>query len=445
MHGRVSIFVLVLMLAVSFSLVGAQADLDDVNPSGQTVVYWHQWTGAQVATMDMLIETFNETNEWGITVVGVPQGSMNEVRDLMSAAITTGDLPNLVAGFQNDAQSYYLDGEAVPLDAYFEHPVWGYSGDELADLDLDIINVNRIPGEPYNDQLLLWPVGLSANVMSVNLGMLAEVGFDAPPANLEEFREIACATAELTGPDGQDIQGFPIRTNANDLESFVASAGGHIYDFETGRYDFTNDGMIEVLTFFQDLINDGCAYMPDTAFGNTDDFALGLNAMAVGSSAGVPFIQRSIDENNTGVDNWINTITPGGDNPTLQVFLTSLIMVPSTPEEQLATWLFLKYLASTEAQITWTSGTFYQPYTVSGREALTDDFLAANPQFTNTRDLLLDESVSIYSSPQILSYGDVRNVIAELVASVVVSGEDVMTAAQRQEDEANRIMEEREM
>jgi ABC-type glycerol-3-phosphate transport system substrate-binding protein len=40
-----------------------------VDPTGQTVTFWHVWgTGLPNETMLAIVDQFNATNEWGITV-----------------------------------------------------------------------------------------------------------------------------------------------------------------------------------------------------------------------------------------------------------------------------------------------------------------------------------------------------------------------------------------
>ncbi|MBZ0307808.1 MAG: hypothetical protein K8I82_17200, partial [Anaerolineae bacterium] len=122
---KLVILSLLLVLVIGLGAVSAQ-DLSGVDPSGQTVVYWHQYNNdPQLATMNALIEEFNSTNEWGITVEGVAQGNYNDIRDLMNAAIISGELPNLVAGYQNDALSYYRDDAAVDISKYVNDATYG--------------------------------------------------------------------------------------------------------------------------------------------------------------------------------------------------------------------------------------------------------------------------------------------------------------------------------
>lgn len=425
----------VLILTLSFVMVSAQDSLADVDPSGQTIVYWHHWALHQEEAINELVARFNESNEWGITVEAINQGSTGNIADLMSAGITTGELPNLASSFQTAAQSFYLDDATVALDTYMNDPIWGLGEERINALTPERINDNRFPGEPFNDQLLLWPMGVSANVMNINMDLLAEVGYENRPETLEEMREIACAVAEMDGHEG-----FPIRTNASDLLSFVVGQGGHFYDEENDRYDFTNDAVINVLTWYQNMMNDGCAYIPESPWANTNEMAFGINPMAVGSTTGVPFINDLIADSESGVDNWIMSETPwSGDNRSLQVFQTSLVIVDSTPEQELATWLFIRYLDSPEARVYWMENVIYHPYALEDGSRISDEFLAATPQWQQVMDLFNDPDVTKFTAPRVLSYGQVSSLVSNTVASVISGGADPMEAAQQLEDEANAL------
>jgi multiple sugar transport system substrate-binding protein len=443
---RKTLFVITLIaaLALSFGAVAAQdSDLGDIDPTGVTISYWHEWDGAQGEAIDQIIANFNENNEWGITVEQNPIGSTGAVRDQISAGITTGELPNLAgATFANDAMGYYLDGVLVPLDAYYNDPVWGFSEEEISDLDQSLLNENRPTIGLFDGELLAWPAGLSFNVMSVNLEMLAELGFDGPPTDLATFREVACAASELEGPNGEDVQGFPIRTSGQDFYSFVFSNGADVFDPEEG-YNFTSDEFIEVGQFFQDLYNDGCAYVPDGPFVNTADFAFGLNPMAVGSTVGVPFILGDIADSGSGIENWVNTTVPWTEgNRSLQTSLRSVGMMVSTPEQQLATWLFIKHLSSTESQVIWTELTQYQPYTTSGLEGLSEEFLANAPQFNSIFEARVGGDLQLVSFPLHPRAFAASQTLETFIADITVGGMDVEEAAAMAEEEANIIFEE---
>lgn len=429
---KVSLVLFLLVFVLGMGLVSAQDDLANVDPSGQTIVYWHQYNdGPQLETMTTFIEAFNSTNEWDITVEGLPQGSYNDLRELMNANIISGDLPNLVAGFTNDALSYAQDGVVVDLNTFYTDPTWGFSDEDKADLNEGVLNIGVQDGVRVG-----WPNQTSAQVMVVNLDMAAEAGLEGSPKTLDEFKTLACAAAAMEGPNGEDIQGFPIKGDSSEFESFVASLGGAI--FHDGAWDFTGDASITILQLFQDLYNDGCAYIPDSRFGNTDDFALGLNPMATTSTAGLPFIVSGMEA--AGISpNWEVNVTPWSDgNRTIQVFAPSIIMLDSTPEAELASWLFLKFLAQTENQQAWTEATSYfaSRYSV---QPLLADLLAENIFFAQGYALLNDPDINVYVGFQRIAYGGVRGLVSTAIADVTANGRDVAEVAQELTDAANAL------
>ena len=54
---------------------GAYAGVD---PSGQTVVWWHQHSGSREEKLLPLIEEYNQSNAYGITVEAQNQGGYND-------------------------------------------------------------------------------------------------------------------------------------------------------------------------------------------------------------------------------------------------------------------------------------------------------------------------------------------------------------------------------
>ncbi|MDX2163506.1 MAG: extracellular solute-binding protein [bacterium] len=432
---------IMVVLALGVSAVAAQDDLSAVDPSGQTVVYWHQFSGAQLETMTALVESFNSTNEYGITVEALAQGSYGDIRELMNAAIVSGELPNIVAGYANDAASYELDGVVADLNPYLNDPTWGLGEAALADFNTDLLTFNSPAAEPYNGALLAWPHQSSAQVLVINLSLLAELGYDAPPATWEEFREIACAAANSTGPNGEDRQGFPVTTDASVFETLVASNGGAIFD--GSAYDFQSEASLAALNLYADLYSNGCAYIPSERFIEQTEFALGLNPFFVSSTAGLTFIAQAYTDNNATFD-WTWTTLPSSspETRTLQVFVPSIIMIESTPEAQLASWLFLKHLVTPENAAAWSGGTGYFNPVPSTSEILGEESFA-QPElfsyFASAAALQNDPAVNLYSGPNVPSYGALRGFISEAIANVTSNGiapEEVAATLQQQADEA---------
>jgi ABC-type glycerol-3-phosphate transport system substrate-binding protein len=92
-YTAVFVALVALMFAVGFA--GADVSIPDALPMGLTIDYWHEWDGAQADAMTQIIDDFNGSNEWGITVEQVYQGNTGGLIDQLSTGIVSGELPNL--------------------------------------------------------------------------------------------------------------------------------------------------------------------------------------------------------------------------------------------------------------------------------------------------------------------------------------------------------------
>ncbi|HYO87506.1 MAG TPA: extracellular solute-binding protein [Candidatus Limnocylindrales bacterium] len=427
------------IMLIAGGVVMAQDDMSAVDPSGQTVVYWHQFSGAQLDTMTALVEQFNSTNEYGITVEALAQGNYNEIRDLMNSAIISGETPNLVAGYANDAASYYLDGGAVDLTPYVNDAMWGLSADQMADFNTALLDFNTIQGDPFNGVLVAFPHQVSAQVFIANNTLLGELGFAEVPQTIEDFKASACASAQSTTADGTPRYGFPITTDSSAFESWVAAMGGQIFDGT--NYLFDSPEVIAALQLYADLYAEGCGYIPAERFSEQTDFALGLTPFYPSSTAGFTFV-LSANADNGFTGEWTpNTFPHMEGSRILQAFVPAIVMPPSTPEAQLASWLFLKYLVSPEAAQQWSEGTGYFNPVLSTVDLMSaDTFPNADlfPYFSAAAALVNDPEITLYNSPNVPSYGSIRSYVSEAVANVTSNGmtaEDAAALLQQQAED----------
>ena len=436
MRKALTLLSLVLVLALGISAVSAQDTLASVDPTGQSIVYWHQYQdkSAQGDTIAALIDDFNKTNTYKITVTGSYQGNYTDIDKLVNAGITSGELPNLVAGYANSAASYALDNSTIDLSAYMTSEKWGLGA-------TPDINQGLVAADTLDGKVLAFPNQSSDQVFAYNSTLLKTLGYDAPPTSIDQFKEIACAASKKTDDKGNKLQGFAITTDASAFESWVASMGGSIY--HDGAFDFKNDAVMNTLKMYHDLFAQGCAYTPAERFGDQTDFNNGVLPFYITSSAGFTFIISGFQKSGVTADWGVSTFPHTDGNEIIQVFVPSIIMMPSTPEKQLASWMFLKYLATPEVASKWSEGTGYFNPVPSTADALktatfTADGLA--PYFNAANALISNPAIKVYSSPAISAYSKVRDLMATAIADVTSNGKDPAEVAQTLQDAANQAV-----
>ncbi|GAB4573488.1 MAG: ABC transporter substrate-binding protein [Anaerolineae bacterium] len=410
----------------------SEGPLAGVDPSGQTVVYWHQHSGDREVALNEMVAEFNANNPWGITVEASNQGGYGDIYQKMVAGIAAGELPNLVVAYQNQAATYQLDDALTDMNVFVNDPQWGYSEEEQADFFQGFFMQDVNP--QFGGQRLGFPPNRSMEVLYVNLDGLAELGYDAPPTSWTEFKEMACAWTE----SGEGRMGYSIRTDA----SFVAAAsfalGGDIFDYENDEYVYNGEETVYAMTMMQELLQEGCANRIAERYGDQNDFANQVNLFYIGSSSGLPFVASAIAESEKGDFNWTVSAIPyadlGAEHPTQNIYGASVSIPKTTPEAELAAWLFVRWMSEPEQQATWARASNYFPVRASTANALTD-YLADNPQYAAAFELLTYTK----AEPPVAGYDVVRDMVEEDAFFAILDGADVQETLDRITDEANEV------
>jgi len=142
-------------------------------------------------------------------------------------------------------------------------------------------------------------------------------------------------------------------------------------------------------------------------------------------------------------DEWVITAFPGaeGVGATIQLFVPSQAILTAAPEQELATWLFVKFLAGPEAQLAWSGATGY--FSIRNDiEVTAADFTEPRmpyERFIEVQGILTDESVSVYASPGLPSYSAVRGIVPNTLAEVVNGDAVIADALAELNEEANEL------
>lgn len=464
MFKKVTLF-FIIILALGILPTFAQDDpYADVDPSGQTVTFWHNHTGGRARVLDTIVRVFNnptatwgaenteffiapetsdpvdlnalavalapvaaEYNTYGITVEASNQGSYGEIFEKIRLAIGANEaLPSLTVAYQNQAATYQFDsvGEAlVDMNLLVNSPTWGMAEDEIAQFFAGIWESDVFPtfgGERYG-----FPVQRSMEVLYFNVDWLAElrtnglISFDGAPTTPDQFREAACAATanpfsgvEADAPESP--VGYEIALSASNFAAWIFAFGGDIFDYETGVYTLNTPEAVEALTFIQGLIADGCARIQTdpSAFSAQRNFGLGTTMFAMQSSSGIPFFQlaasRDLGDGTLELRfNWsAGEIPHTTETPVMNLYGASVSIPVSTPEQELATWIFVKFLGSQEVMALWGDAANYFPTRADAAELLDATFERV-PAYAATFPLLQYAS----KEPGVPGYDPVRNEI----------------------------------
>jgi len=130
----------------------APAGLEAVDPTGQTVTFWYQHAQEREAALLKLIDRFNQSNPYGIKVIGEHAGSYDEIYSKMLLRMQSGGLPDLVVAYPYQAQAYYRNHASVDIQPYMNSPSWGLSADERSDYFQEFLEQDRVQDAQIADR-----------------------------------------------------------------------------------------------------------------------------------------------------------------------------------------------------------------------------------------------------------------------------------------------------
>ena len=121
--------------------------------------------------------------------------------------------------------------------------------------------------------------------------------------------------------------------------------------------------------------------------------------------------------------------------------MPSQAILTASPEAELATWLFVRYLAGAEAQLAWSGATGY--FSIRNDiEVSESDFTEPRmpySRFVEVQGILQDDMVSVYASPGLPSYSAVRGLVPNTIAEVVNGETAAADALAELNAEANEL------
>jgi basic membrane lipoprotein Med (substrate-binding protein (PBP1-ABC) superfamily)/ABC-type glycerol-3-phosphate transport system substrate-binding protein len=411
----------------------------NVDPTGQKVMWWHNHPAERDEVINKILDGFNSTNGYGITVSAEYQGSYAEIYNKMLAVLNTSDAPQLVVAYQNNAATYQLGGGLVDMNPLVNSPKWGLSEEEQNDFFPGFWIQDVFP--TFGNARLGFPPQRSMEALYYNEEWLKElkaagkIDFDGPPATPEQFKAAACAAKDnaFSKATAEGPIGYEMKTDASHAASFAFGFGGDIYDYKNNKYIYSSEASVKAWTFIQDLFKNGCASIVAVPYGDQADFGNGKLLFSIGSTSGLPYYKSAVDSGAKFA--WsIGALPHSTPEPAQNIYGASISIPKTTPEAELAAWLFLKYFTSPDIQAEWAKASNYFPVRASVAEKMVDYF-AANPVYKAGFDLLQYGKFE----PPVPGYDPVRVKVSEAEAAIA-DGADVATTLAGLDVTANGIL-----
>jgi ABC-type glycerol-3-phosphate transport system substrate-binding protein len=377
-----------------------------VNPAalrGISLQVWHAFSGGAEGVFADQVSRFNTANEWGIVVTQTGYGDFTTLFEGVNSALNTGTPPDLVAALPEQTLSWNASKLVVDLSPYLSDPTWGLGSEVIAGFPAVFLGQDNLGGKQLGV-----PAQRSARFLFYNQTWAHELGFDSPPTTTDEFRQQACAANASfradADPQNDGYGGWIVDANWQTIYSWLLAFGGGVVD--GNAYAFRTDPNLAALQFLKGLFDDHCAWLSTepTPF---DSFARRSALFVGGDLAEIPMASESMSRlKNT--DEWTLLPFPGKSESVLVTYGPSYSVLKSTPEKQLAAWLFTRWLLSPENQAQWVKTTGLFPLLNSVLDQV-GQYRTSSPQWdAAVGDLPLAQGV-----PQLASWRKVRYLLED--------------------------------
>lgn len=341
--------------SASSSVAADEITADDLRAANITLELWHAQTNENGIALDMVVDLFNETNEYGITVNATCQGGYSDCHNKIVSALAAGTAPNIGQAYNNNMMTYMPSGKLMDLTDYLQDD-FGITAEELAQVVPSYLEENRAfpDGKTYATSL-----GKSTEVMFYNKTFFDEHGLEVP-TTYEELAEVAKQISQITGRpsvgfDSMDNLGIygPVNFGAR-----YADVDGNLYLFDEDNIDAT----MEFYRWWQKGIQEGYFRTAGEDQYCSGPFSNGTIIAYIGSSAGTAYILPDGFE-------CAVTYSPVGVNPAvIQQGGNFCGFSTGDPLVDLATSIFLEYMYDAEASGLYAANTGYAPSSKAGLE-----------------------------------------------------------------------------
>ncbi len=368
--------------------------------NGLEITVWHPWYGVESSLFDTLVKEFNEKNEWGIKVAAESQINFTNLYENTTASLPTADKPDMVIALPEHALEWDANGVVTDLMPYVQDPAYGIDSS-------DIPNVfwNQ---DHFGGRRVALPAQRTARFLLWNEEWAGEIGFDSPPDAPDDFKQQSCRAQQAMlkdeVPQNDFMGGWYADTEPMTAYAWLLAFEGGVLD--GSDYRFLTPHNIEALTFLRELSENLCAWQlangnPINAFANRE--ALFITA----SLEDLPEVARAFaSAKNTDV--WKVVSFPGANEDALVVYGSSYVILKSTDEEQLAAWLFARWMLENEQDARLVEATHLFPIRTSSVDLL-GDYEKTHPQWAQAVKLLPQGEIQ----PQLASWRQVKIMIGD--------------------------------
>ena len=314
--------------------------------------------GGQAEALNSLIEDINATNDKGITVNAISQGSIGDLNKKVISAAQSNSLPAIINVYPDLATGLIEDNKLVDLALFINDENVGMA-DEMDDFVDTFIEETSQWGE---GKVYGLPMTKSTEVLYVNKNMLESLGYtleDLEDLTFEKLAEISNKAVTELG-----VAGFGFDSSSNAFISSLKMDGPDFVE-SNGTINVDNEWVREYMTFFQQQAQSGAFRIAGEDKFLSNPFVNQKMLCYQGSSAGYAYL------NNDGAFEIAVVEVPvfqGKDKAVMQQGASLFVTNNVSAEAQYAAYEFVKFATNAENTAKFATATGYLPVRKSAIE-----------------------------------------------------------------------------
>jgi len=380
---------------------------------GVRIEFWHGWSyGERAEGMAVIVDEFNDRNEWGIYV---EQKAYEDVNEAYHDAVQNDELPNAILYYPNVLADWYIKDNVVDLNSFINDPVVGLTEEGMADYYQSALYSASFPSGEW----VGFPFSQAVTVLFYNTTWAQELGFENPPQTSTELNDQACVAAEANNedddPNNDGTGGMVFYPGVPNIMSWIFAFGDDGLAEDGASYDFTSHKVQDVAVFLKEMWDEGCSFATERY--SNPEFATRKALFTMDNSADLHYQIAAFESEDGTDDEWILIPFPGPNGKKAINSIGQMAgIIESAPEGNLAAWLFLKYIISLDAQVQWSTYSGFYPVRKSAKDLL-EDYKTEHPQWGTGLELLEYGQ----TEPNMASWGSVRWAVFDAFEDIIYS------------------------
>lgn len=335
------------------------------------ITFWHAMNGEQEKSLQNLTEKFTSENP-NIKVTLQNQSSYPDLQQKITSTISSPkDLPTMTQAYPGWMLNAISDDLVVDLGQYINNETLKFDNydDILPSFREETTMDGKIYGMPFNK---------STEVIWYNKTLFDELKLEVP-TTYEEFVNVSKIIKEKKGIPGAGFDSL------NTFYTTFLNNEGQSFD---SNFDVTGETSVKATNYYLDGIKEGYFRIAGTDKYLSGPFANETVGMYIGSNAGETFVKLGVG------DKFEVGVAPYPATSSIQQGTNLYVFQNATPEQRTAAYEYLKFLTSTENQITWAKETGYMPIRKSAIDS--DEYKNSG---SLTSNILSDATKNLYMLP----------------------------------------------